>query len=92
MTKVRRTIRLLDSEKDALAKVAGEYIVSQKATIRQTAAHVGMSKSTVHSLVTKNLKTCDGMLAKQVRSVLDYNKSQRHVRGGLATQSKYKRS
>ena len=68
--------------------VAG-YIVENNATVRQTAKEFGISKSTVHKDVTDRLTAINPALAKQVRSVLDINKSERHIRGGLATREKY---
>lgn len=68
--------------------VAG-YIVKNNATVRQTAKEFGISKSTVHKDVTDRLTAINPALAKQVRSVLDVNKSERHIRGGLATREKY---
>jgi putative DeoR family transcriptional regulator (stage III sporulation protein D) len=67
------------------------YIVKNKATVRQAAKCFGVSKSTVHQDVTKKLEKIDRGLAKQVRMVLDINKEERHIRGGLATKSKYKK-
>ena len=68
--------------------VAG-YIVENNATVRQTAKEFGISKSTVHKDVTDRLTIINPALSKQVRSVLDVNKSERHIRGGLATREKY---
>ncbi len=67
------------------------YIVKNKATVRQAAKCFGVSKSTVHQDVTKKLEKIDRGLAKQVRMVLDINKEERHIRGGLATKSKYQK-
>lgn len=71
------------------AVAVAEYIVANNATVRQTAARFGVSKSTVHKDVTDRLAAINPALAKQVRSVLDVNKSERHIRGGLATREKY---
>ncbi|MEG2513112.1 MAG: sporulation transcriptional regulator SpoIIID, partial [Acetivibrio sp.] len=59
------------------------------ATVRQAAKEFGISKSTVHKDVTERLKIVNPALAKRTRSVLDVNKSERHIRGGLATKEKY---
>lgn len=67
----------------------GNYIVEKKATVRQTAKKFGISKSTVHKDVTERLETINKTLARQARKVLDINKSERHIRGGLATKEKY---
>ena len=65
------------------------YIIEHNATVRQTAKEFGISKSTVHKDVTSRLMHINPSLAKQARSVLDVNKSERHIRGGLATKEKY---
>ncbi|MBO5341642.1 MAG: sporulation transcriptional regulator SpoIIID [Lachnospiraceae bacterium] len=65
------------------------YIIEQNATVRQTAKKFGISKSTVHKDVTERLEEIDPSLAKRARIVLDVNKSERHIRGGMATREKY---
>lgn len=65
------------------------YIIDHKATVRQTAKQFGISKSTVHKDVTERLEQFNPGLAAQARKVLDVNKSERHIRGGLATKEKY---
>ena len=65
------------------------YIVDHNATVRQTAREFGVSKSTVHKDVTDRLMQINPNLAKEARKVLDVNKSERHIRGGLATKEKY---
>ena len=67
----------------------GNYIIETRATVRQTAQRFGISKSTVHKDVTERLVQVNPSLAKQARKVLDINKSERHIRGGLATREKY---
>lgn len=67
----------------------GEYIVKNKATVRQAAAIFGISKSTVHIDVTKRLSQISPLLASEVNRVLQENKAQRHIRGGEATKEKY---
>ena len=64
------------------------YIIDHNATVRQTAKAFGVSKSTVHKDVTDRLVQINPALARQARSVLDVNKSERHIRGGLATREK----
>lgn len=66
-----------------------EYIIEQSATVRQTAKAFGVSKSTVHKDVTDRLSQINPTLAKQARQVLDINKSEHHIRGGMATKEKY---
>jgi putative DeoR family transcriptional regulator (stage III sporulation protein D) len=68
-----------------------EYIIDTKATVRQTAKKFGISKSTVHKDVTERLLQINPSLAAQARQILDLNKSERHIRGGLATREKYLR-
>ncbi|MBR6771613.1 MAG: sporulation transcriptional regulator SpoIIID [Lachnospiraceae bacterium] len=65
------------------------YIIENNATVRQTAKQFGISKSTVHKDVTDRLMQVNPALAKEARKVLDVNKSERHIRGGLATKEKY---
>ena len=65
------------------------YIIDNNATVRQTAKAFGVSKSTVHKDVTDRLVQINPTLAKQARQVLDVNKSERHIRGGMATKEKY---
>lgn len=67
----------------------GHYIVETKSTVRQAAKVFGISKSTVHNDVTKRLSVINPLLCSEVKSVLDENKAQRHIRGGLATKEKY---
>ena len=66
-----------------------EYIISHKATVRQTAKKFGVSKSTVHKDITDRVEKLNPRLAKEVRKVLEVNKSERHIRGGMATKAKY---
>ncbi len=65
------------------------YIIQNNATVRQTAQGFGVSKSTVHKDVAERLLYINPHLAAQARKVLDVNKSERHIRGGLATREKY---
>ena len=65
------------------------YIIESNATVRQTAGKFGVSKSTVHKDVTERLLTINPALAAKARQVLDVNKSERHIRGGMATKDKY---
>ena len=65
------------------------YIIENNATVRQTAKKFGVSKSTVHKDVTERLVQINKPLAQKAREVLDINKSERHIRGGLATKEKY---
>lgn len=65
------------------------YIIENNATVRQTAKAFGISKSTVHKDVTERLVMIHPSLASEARKVLDINKSERHIRGGMATKEKY---
>ena len=65
------------------------YIIENNATVRQTAKQFGISKSTVHKDVTERLAQINPSLAADARKILDLNKSERHIRGGLATREKY---
>lgn len=65
------------------------YIIEHNATVRQTAKQFGISKSTVHKDVAERLLQINPTLAGEARKVLDVNKSERHIRGGLATKEKY---
>ena len=65
------------------------YIIENNATVRQTAKEFGISKSTVHKDVTDRLVQLNPSLEAEARKVLDVNKSERHIRGGLATREKY---
>ena len=67
------------------------YIIETGATVRAAAQHFGISKSTVHKDLSQRLLQYNKTLYKQVRCVLEENKAQRHIRGGLATREKYKK-
>lgn len=66
------------------------YILKTKATVRQAAQVFQVSKSTVHKDMTERLPSLNKHLASQVKSILEYNKAERHLRGGEATRRKYK--
>ncbi len=67
----------------------GNYIYETKATVRQAAKIFGVSKSTIHKDITERLEKIDNSLAQKVKQVLEFNKSERHYRGGEATRKKY---
>ena len=71
------------------AQLGGRYIVDRKATIRQAASELKVSKTTLHKDVTKVLRENHDPLADAVQQVLDTNFSERHLRGGEATKQKY---
>ena len=70
--------------------ILGEYILDTGATVRATAKVFKISKSTVHKDVTQKLRYDNPQLYKEVKTVLEKNKSERHIRGGMATKRKYK--
>ena len=72
-------------------KEVANYIYETKATVRQTAKIYGVSKSTIHKDVTERLLKIDPELANRVKKILEFNKAERHIRGGEATRRKYKK-
>lgn len=79
--------------KDTIDKRACElavYMIETGATVRAAAKHFGISKSTVHKDIQQRLPRADPLLYTQVRKVLDLNKMERHIRGGMATRKMYK--
>ena len=68
-----------------------EYIVATGCTVRACSAHFSVSKSTVHKDVTERLRHENPLLYKEVKKVLEKNKQDRHIRGGIATREKYKK-
>ena len=73
------------------AIVVARYILEKNTTVRQTAKTFGVSKSTIHKDVTERLEEINPTLAKEVKMVLEKNKSERHIRGGMATKLKYEK-
>lgn len=67
-----------------------QYFIEHNSTIRETAKHMGVSKSTTHKDLTERLPTINHLLYEQVNSLLKKNKQERHMRGGIATQKKFK--
>ena len=82
---------MLDYISDRVVK-EGLYIIETDSTVRATAEYFNISKSTVHKDVTERLKSIDKQLYRDVRQVLDKNLSERHIRGGIATKNKYRKS
>ena len=66
------------------------YMIEHGATVRAAAKHFGISKSTVHKDLQQRLPSYNNALYQQVRVILEQNKQERHIRGGLATRQKYK--
>ena len=85
---VCRGIFLKDYIEERAVEIA-DYIIENNATVRQTAKRFRISKSTVHKDVTERLLQINPSLAREARKVLDTNKSERHIRGGMATREKY---
>ena len=79
---------MADTIEDRACQLA-VYMIETGATVRTAAQHFGISKSTVHKDLSQRLPQCNKTLYQQVRQVLDVNKAQRHIRGGLATRKKY---
>ena len=73
------------------AVTLGMYIAENHATVRNAAHHFGISKSTVHKDVSDRLRKEDPALYEKVRNILEINKRERHIRGGMATKQKYRR-
>lgn len=70
---------------------SAKYIINNKATVRNCAKQFGISKSTVHKDVSERLLEINPIMAGRVRDVLEKNKSERHIRGGMATREKYRK-
>ena len=75
---------------DERAILLAQYIIDSKDTVRGAAKKFGVSKSTVHKDVSVRLKKLNPFLYRQVQKVLEVNKKERHIRGGIATRKKYK--
>ena len=71
------------------AEILGEYVIETGATVRSCASKFGISKSTVHKDLSVKLKYINRSMYREVKNILDFNKSERHVRGGEATRKKY---
>jgi putative DeoR family transcriptional regulator (stage III sporulation protein D) len=84
-------MKYISSEKERCVILAS-YLVENQATVRSVAAKFGISKSTVHKDITKNLKSINQPLYAEAQAVLAKNKQERHIRGGEATKNKYRGS
>ncbi|CCZ56391.1 putative uncharacterized protein [Clostridium sp. CAG:1219] len=78
---------MLDIEERA--KILAVYIIETGSTVRQTAKKFNISKSTVHKDIAERLEKINPSLASEAKKVLEVNKAERHIRGGLATKIKY---
>ena len=74
------------------AERLAQYIIENRTTVRAAAQKFGISKSTVHKDVAQRLKYVDPQLYQKVKAILDENKAQRHIRGGIATKLKYQKN
>ena len=81
---------MLDIEERA--KILAVYIIETGSTVRQTAKKFNISKSTVHKDIAERLEKINPSLASEAKKVLEVNKAERHIRGGLATKIKYESS
>lgn len=82
-------IKLLEIEERA--KVLATYIIETKSTVRQAAKKFNVSKSTVHKDISERLEKVNPALAYEAKKVLEINKMERHIRGGMATKLKYQK-
>ena len=80
----------MHNEIDGRVLEVAAYIAEHKDTVRGAAAHFGCSKSTIHKYMTQRLEHLDRDLYTRVREILDQNKAERHIRGGMATKHKYR--
>ena len=76
---------------DERARKLGLYMVENNSTVRAAASHFHVSKSTVHKDLTERLQEIDMELFERVRDILEQNKAERHIRGGMATKMKYQK-
>lgn len=79
----------MDNTIDERACQVAVYMIENQATVRTAADHFGISKSTVHKDLSQRLPKINHILYKEARKILDINKAQRHIRGGIATKEKY---
>lgn len=89
MAKRERECKDLKGNIEERACKLAAYIIENGATVRSAARKFGISKSTVHKDITDRVEKIDPELAKSVRRVLEVNKAERHIRGGMATKEKY---
>ena len=82
--------RVLKGNMEERAERLAQYIIENRTTVRAAAQKFGISKSTVHKDISERLPQFNRALYLQVKEVLDVNKAQRHIRGGIATRKKYK--
>ena len=78
-------------EREARAKDLALYMIEHRSTVRSAAKAFGVSKSTVHKDLQERLPAINPVLYRQVKEILEENKAERHIRGGIATRNKYRR-
>ena len=83
-------MRIYDSLHER-CEILAVYLINRRSTVRDTAKHFGISKSTVHKDLRERLSRVNSKLYSEASEILDKNKSERHIRGGIATKNKYKR-
>ncbi len=81
--------KLTYDEQNERALILGEYIIESRATVRAAAKKFGVSKSTVHKDLTERLPQLSMTVYNSVKEILEINKKERHIRGGMATKHKY---
>ncbi len=89
MTQKKNTAAAVSGSKQERCVSLAQYMIDNKATVRNAGKVFGISKSTVHQDITARLEKIDKNLYRQVREVLEQNKQERHIRGGMATKRKY---
>ena len=82
--------RVLKGNMEERAERLAQYIIENRTTVRAVAQKFGISKSTVHKDISERLPQFNRVLFNQVKEVLEVNKAQRHIRGGIATRKKYR--
>ena len=83
-------ISLFENDIEERAKILASYIIETGSTVRQAAKKFNVSKSTVHKDIAERLEKVNPSLATEAKRILEINKNERHIRGGLATKMKYK--
>ena len=81
----------MTDDKEDRARRLAVYMIENGGTVRSAAQKFGISKSTVHKIISEKLPHISPQLYSQIRQLLDRNKSERHIRGGMATRAKYRK-
>lgn len=81
----------MNQSTDTRACQIAVYMIETSGTVRSVAQKFGISKSTVHKIISEKLPHISPQLYSQIRQLLDRNKSERHIRGGMATRAKYRK-